>query len=156
MRNSKQNTATFYQTKETKPKLLKNEIKITNSTNTKNKKPTRPVSASVSNIKKSTPSNSKPLNKRNSITSAKKQIKNPKIVLTKDQAIKIIQRAFRKYIKKVHTDPKYEYMQLLKKKKMNILKNYNIVENVKKSNLIPKQNDEDLYYFEPPVNEPKQ
>lgn len=156
MRNSKQNTATFYQTKETKPKLLKNEIKITNSTNTKNKKPTRPVSASVSNIKKSTPSNSKPLNKRNSITSAKKQIKNPKIVITKDQAIKIIQRAFRKYIKKVHTDPKYEYMQLLKKKKMNILKNYNIVENVKKSNLIPKQNDEDLYYFEPPVNEPKQ
>jgi hypothetical protein len=48
--------------------------------------------------------------------------------LTRDQAAKIIQRKFRNYLKKIRNDPKYEMANLLKKKKLSILKSYNIID----------------------------
>lgn len=77
--------------------------------------------SSQSNIRPSTPKT-----KVNNYTG--KQSKPGKInkKISRDTACIIIQRAFRKYHKKLKNDPKYEMMNLLKKKKMNVLKNYNI------------------------------
>lgn len=59
---------------------------------------------------------------------------------TKDQAAKIIQRKFRYYLKKLRSDPKYEMANLLKKKKLSILKSYNIIDSgMSKEDLIRDQ-----------------
>jgi hypothetical protein len=59
--------------------------------------------------------------------------KSPRFTL--EESVRIIQFQFRKYLKKLKSDPKYEMSNLLKKKKMNILRNYGL-NNVNNKNYI--------------------
>ena len=51
--------------------------------------------------------------------------------MSQDLAARILQKNLRIYLVKIKSDPQYEYKQMLKRKKMNILKNYNLVDNVR-------------------------
>ena len=60
--------------------------------------------------------------------------------ISKEDAAKIIQRRFKIYMIKLKNDPKYEMSNLLKKKKLSILKNYNIIQDYSISNISLEQN----------------
>ena len=160
MSYNKPSTGSFNSPVGQKQKLVKNDIKIRNTGVNKDKKPNqlRPISSNVStNIKKSSNSNINPsIKKRNSISSSNKKHSNKKtqkqIPMSQDLAARILQKNLRIYLVKIKSDPQYEYKQMLKRKKMNILKNYNLVDNVR--NNISGNNDknnENDFYFDYPV-----
>lgn len=159
--NNKQSTGSFNVPVGQKQKLVKNDIKIRNTGAIKDKKTNliRPISSNVNtNTKKSSNSNINPsIKKRNSISSSNKkntnkkpQKKNP---MSQDLAARIIQKNFRIYLHKIKSDPQYEYKQMLKRKKMNILKNYNLIDNVR-NNISgnSEKNNENDFYFDYPVS----
>lgn len=89
----------------TKPKILKQEYKITS------KKKDQPTAKNTSSQN----------SKGNRIMISKK--------FTIEIATKIIQRNFRLYLKRIKSHPSYEMKQMLRKKKLGLLQSYNIMAN---------------------------
>lgn len=159
--NNKQSTGSFNPPVGQKQKLVKNDIKIRSIGVNKDKKTNliRPISSNLNtNIKKTSNSNINPsIKKRNSISSSNKKITNKKTQkknpMSQDLAARILQKNLRIYLNKIKSDPQYEYKQMLKRKKMNILKNYNLIDNVR-SNISGnnEKNNENDFYFDYPVS----
>ena len=124
-----------------KPKLIKRDFQLIPS-----KKEN--IIPSVFNIKKSVRKDSQKKNSSNSINaqkkgnnksreiysakeikSRKKQKKNAKKFNNIDEIVLFLQKNIRKYLYRIHNEPKLQMIKILKEKKKNLFENYKIINN---------------------------
>ena len=139
-----------------KPKLIKRDIKIVSN----KKENIMPSAFNINNkpsIKNSSQnihgSNSKNKNKKNIIKNreiyssrGRKNVNNPKKKPRKfkdiDEIVLLLQKHIRKYLERIHNDPKLQMIRMLKEKKKNLFENYNIIKNPNLINEFKKEQEE--------------
>ena len=143
---------------QTKPKLIKRDIKIISS-----KKEN--IIPSVFNINKSMRRNSstkkeQKSNSKNKTTNAKTKIKKREIYSARerknvikpkkkprkfkdiDEIVLLLQKHIRNYLNRLHNDPKLQMIRMLKEKKKNLFDNYKIEKNPTLINEFKKEQEE--------------
>ena len=143
---------------QTKPKLIKRDIKIISS-----KKEN--IIPSVFNINKSMRRNSstkkeRKSNSKNKTTNAKTKIKKREIYSARerknvikpkkktrkfkdiDEIVLLLQKHIRNYLNRLHNDPKLQMIRMLKEKKKNLFDNYKIEKNPTLINEFKKEQEE--------------
>ena len=139
-----------------KPKLIKRDIKIVSNKKENiipsvfniNNKPA--IKNSSQNIHVSNPKNQnkKSLIKNREIysTRGRKNVNNPKKKPRKfkdiDEIVLLLQKHIRKYLERIHNDPKLQMIRMLKEKKKNLFENYNITKNPNLINEFKKEQEE--------------
>ena len=139
-----------------KPKLIKRDIKIVSNKKENiipsvfniNNKPT--IKNSSQSIYGSNPKNQnkKSLIKNREIYSSRgrKNVNNPKKKPRKfkdiDEIVLLLQKHIRKYLERIHNDPKLQMIRMLKEKKKNLFENYNITKNPNLINEFKKEQEE--------------
>ena len=137
-----------------KPKIIKRDIKIVSNKKENimpsafNNKPS--IKNSSQNIHGS---GSKNKNKKNLIKNreiyssrGRKNVNNPKKKPRKfkdiDEIVLLLQKHIRKYLERIHNDPKLQMIRMLKEKKKNLFENYNIIKNPNLINEFKKEQEE--------------
>ena len=139
-----------------KPKLIKRDIKIVSNKKENiipsvfniNNKPA--IKNSSQNIHVSNPKNQnkKSFIKNREIYSSRgrKNVNNPKKKPRKfkdiDEIVLLLQKHIRKYLERIHNDPKLQMIRMLKEKKKNLFENYNITKNPNLINEFKKEQEE--------------